>query len=113
MSKMAIDVGTEFYHRLVNRDERQGDGTHTGTEFRKRYLSELDSQVWWDKSEQVIELNFSGVRTLGPSWANEVFAYFTRYASPDDILERIRLGNISEVKLRIIKNELDSGHSTK
>lgn len=108
---MTIDIGKEFYHRLVNRDKNQGDGAHTALQFREKFLQDLGNQEWWDDSSKWIELDFGNVRTLGPSWANEVFAYYTQFSKPDAILKKIRLKNVSAVKLSIIKNELDSGYS--
>ena len=60
-----------------------------------------------------IVLNFSNVKRLGPSWANEVFAYFTRYSSPERILKKIKLENISRVKRTTIEQEISTGYSKK
>lgn len=105
-----IDVGTEFYHRLANRDKQQGDGKHTAVEFRRRYLTELDNPDAWTQEIKPILLDFKNVEKIGPSFANEAFAYFTKYAKPEKILERIIFLNISKVQLIIIKQELDSGY---
>lgn len=105
-----IDVGSDFHHRLANRDEKQGDGKFTAVEFRTKYLSIFDNKEVWDNNETLIILDFANVTKLGPSFANEAFAYFTRYAKPNRILEKIQLKNISDVKLLIIKEELESGY---
>lgn len=107
-----IDVGKDFYHRLVNRNHLQGDGQHTAIEFREKYFSDMD-EAWWKSGREQITLDFGNVKTLGPSWANEAFAHFTQFAKPKEILARIKLVNISEVKMQIILNELEAGRSTR
>lgn len=110
---MAIDIGTEFYPRLANRNRAQGDGKNTAVEFRKKYLQMLDNPEIWKTSDQplkVVALDFKNVKKIGPSFANEAFAYFTQYASPDEFLRAVDLKNISKVQLMIIKEELDSGY---
>jgi len=107
-----IKIAVEFFHRLQNRDKNQGDGSYTGEEFRNKYLTELDDKKMWDSEhrEEFIELDFENVIRLGPSWANEVFAYFTQYAKPEEILQKIKISNISEVKMETIRNELSEGY---
>lgn len=107
---MKIDIGTDFYHRLANRDGFQGDGKNTAVEFRNKYLSELDSDIAWKNDNLFIEFDFSNVKKIGPSFANEAFAYFTKYAKPTQILKKIEFTNISKVKRLIIEQELDSGY---
>lgn len=107
-----IKMAEEFGERLVNRNSSQGDGKHTAVEFRKRFLSDLDVPEWWRVTSNIVEIDFSGVRTLGPSWANEAFAYFTAMdLSPKKILEHIHFRNISDIKLQTIKTELESGYA--
>jgi hypothetical protein len=102
----------EFSDFLINRDQRQGDGTFNAVEFRQKYLANADNEEWWSKKSDVIELDFEGVDTLGPSWANEAFAYFAKFANKSgDILKRIRFVNISPVKLALVKKEIDSGYN--
>ena len=108
-----IDVGKEFYHRLANRDYRQGDGKYTAVEFRKKYLADLDKESEWKKNDIFIEFDFSNVKRIGPSFANEAFGYFTQYARPEVILQRIGFKHISEVQLMIIKEELNVGYFNK
>ena len=84
-----IDVGKDFSDILTNRDENQRDGAKNGVEFRNKYLSELDDQKNWNNDSSMIELDFRHVKRLGPSWANEVFAYFTREHKPESILKRL------------------------
>lgn len=108
-----IDVGKQFYHRLANRDEHQGDGKHNAKQFRKKFLSELDSESFWKKPTTTITLDFANVKKIGPSFANEAFAYFTKYTSPVEILEIIKFKNLTNVQKEIIEEELDSGYSRK
>ncbi len=108
-----IDIGKEFYHRLANRDDRQGDGKKTAVEFREKYLSDLDNSNVWKDDKEIIQLDFINVKKLGPSFANEAFAYFTQYAQPERILKKIKLLNISKVKELIILQELKTGYSRK
>lgn len=106
-----IDIGVEFSAVLTNRDHRQRDGKHTAIEFRQDYLSELDTEAAWIDDSQAVILDFSKVTKMGPSWANEALAYFTKYASPDRIIKKISFINISRVKKAIILQELESGYS--
>lgn len=108
-----IDVGTEFYHRLANRDEKQGDGKHTALEFRKLYLSHLDSLEAWRSPIEPITFDFKNVKKIGPSFASEAFAYFMKYAKPQEFLEKVKFINISDVQFMIIKEELESGYKGK
>lgn len=102
----------DFSDFLINRDQYQGDGSFHAVEFRQKYLSNADDIEWWNIKSDVIELDFGGVDTLGPSWANEAFAYFAKYANkPNDIYKRFRFTNISPVKLALIKREIDSGYN--
>lgn len=94
---------------LTNRDRFQRDGSFNGEDFRKKYLKDFDSKEAWRNSDPEIEIDFEGVTKLGPSWANEVFAHFTRYASPKNILSKFVLTGLSEVKQSIIDVELKKG----
>lgn len=106
-----ILVAKDFSDFLINRDENQGDGTCTGKEFREKFLVNANDENWWKKNDSVISLDFTDVDTIGPSWANEVFAYFTKFSIEEKaILNRIRLINISPVKLALIKKEIESGY---
>jgi hypothetical protein len=108
-----IDVGDKFSPSLTNRDHQQRDGAFTGVEFREEFLSELNSTSLWEDDDAFITLDFTNVRRLGPSWANEVFAYFTRFGQPDSILKKVNVTGISRVKLAIIKQEIETGYSKK
>ncbi len=108
-----IQVGTEFHKRLTNRDERQRDGTYTAVEFREKFLGILDDEALWKTDNPEITLDFKDVEKMGPSWTNEVFAYFTKYADPSRILKKIVIINISRVKMAIIEQELNAGYSRK
>ncbi len=106
-----VDVGQDFYPRLANRDQKQGDGKHTAIEFRKRFLRELDDESAWKQLDPFIVLDFRHIRKIGPSFANEAFAYFTQYASPEMILKKIKFENLTEVQRSIIQEELEAGYS--
>jgi len=105
------DIGQNFYPRLANRDKKQGDGKHTALEFRKKYLEKLDDAKRWNNDDKFIVLDFKNVNKIGPSFANEAFAYFTKYAKPKRILNKIELVNISKIKKMIIEQELSSGYN--
>ena len=106
-----VDIGTEFCESLTNRDGRQRDGKHTAVEFRRKYLLALDDDECWRNSDTFIVLDFANVKRIGPSWANEAFGYFAEKAEPSVILKKIKMINISRVKLEIIKTELDTAHN--
>ncbi|HLD99860.1 MAG TPA: STAS-like domain-containing protein [Bdellovibrionota bacterium] len=83
----------------------------TGVEFREQFLQDLESSEWWSDPKKTLVLDFAGVTRLGPSWANEVFAYYTKdNRKPDEILQKIQLKNISPVKLETIQVELKNGY---
>jgi len=105
-----VDVGKEFYHRLANRDENQGDGKHTALEFWNKYLSELDKAEAWTTSNEFIVLDFQNVKKIGPSFANEAFGHFMKYTDPNNFLKKIKFINISDVHRLIIKEELEAGY---
>jgi len=107
----SIDVGVDFHPRLANRDKKQGDGKYNAIDFRNKYLQPLDAKEQWKIQEPYIGFDFKNVNKIGPSFANEAFAYFAKYASPELILKRIQLINTTEVQLRIIKAELNAGYN--
>jgi hypothetical protein len=108
---MVIDVGKDFYPRLANRDRRQGDGKHNAIQFRAKYLDHMDNREFWARDQDSVTFDFKNVEKIGPSFANEAFAYFTKYAEPKKIKSRIEFVNISEVDRTIIEEEIDSGYS--
>ena len=108
-----IDIKSQFSDSLTNRDEFQRDGKFTGVEFREKFLKELDNAEAWMDNNPFITLDFSNVKRLGPSWANEVFAFFTKFANPKQILKKIVFKNISAVKLAIIEKEIETGYFKK
>ena len=110
---LIVDVGEDFYHRLTNRNKEQGDGKHTAVDFREKYLSDLDDKNAWVNDDVFIELDFSNVTKIGPSFANEAFAYFTQYASPEKILKKISIKNATVLQKMIIKEELESAVKNK
>jgi len=101
---MIIDVGSDFSNRLDNKDKSRGD--NTAIEFRNKYLSMFDSFDAWNSDKLFIELDFSNVNHISPSFANEAFGYFTKYTTANKILEKIRFTNISNIKYLIIKLEV-------
>jgi hypothetical protein len=105
-----VDVGKDFYFRLANRNELQGDGKHTALEFRSKYLSELDNELAWKDMAPFIIFDFTNVKRIGPSFANEAFAYFMKYTKPDNFMQKIQFKNIDEVDTGIIRKELLSGY---
>ena len=110
MSKV-IDIGNDFYPRLANRNKFQGDGKHTAEEFREKYLSFLDNEEIWSNDRTEIELDFKNVRKIGPSFANEAFAYFCKYSEPQKVIKKIKLCNLTDVKKAIILEEIESGYN--
>ena len=103
-----VDVGKDFYSFLSNRNENQGNGKHTAVEFRKKYLSFLDKKDAWNSNDVEIVLDFSNVDTMISSFANEAFAYFTKYAKPEKIKKKIKFENITKVKMEIIDIEFNN-----
>ena len=87
----------DFSKYLRCRDENQFDGRYSGKEFRNTYLRELNSPDWW-RSVKKINIDFTEVQTISPSWANEAFAFFTRFTSPCMIKNKIIFSNIKELK---------------
>jgi hypothetical protein len=107
---MSIDVGKEFSERLTNRHKYQGDGVNTADEFRNKYLSDFDKKEEWDSGEKEIILDFANVRKIGPSFANEAFAYFMKFTDPTTFKNRIKFINTTKVQMMIITEELEAGY---
>ncbi len=110
MDTRIVDIGEDFHPRLANRNKKQGDGKHSAEDFRKKYLVGLDNQKAWEDDTTFIVLDFSKVKRLGPSFANEAFGYFTKFASPSKVLKKINFINIPDFRLMTIKEELDTGY---
>jgi hypothetical protein len=102
---------SEFSKILRNRNSLQTDGLNTGEEFREKHLKEQDNQEWWN-NEEVVSFDFAEIITLGPSWANEVFAYFTKFPNVNEkkFLKKFIFENISSVKLKTILMEVKDGY---
>jgi len=112
MSRKTIKISKEFHHRLVNRDKYQGNGKHTGKMFRDQFLKDLSQKTWWNENNTIV-LDFEGVTTVGPSWANEVFAFYTSIVdSKEEIFKKIIFENISDVKMETIEEEVGSGYDS-
>ena len=107
-----INVANDFYFRLVNRNKYQGDGLHHAEEFRNKYLSDLDKIEAWSDDNEYILLDFKNVKKIGPSFANEAFAFFTKYAKPEQIFKKISFKNLTKVQDIIIRTELEAGYSS-
>lgn len=110
LSITKIDVGNDFYFRLANRNKLQGDGKYNADDFRKKYLFALDDEDAWKDNEPYIVLDFQNVKRIGPSFANEAFAFFMKYATPEDFHNKVIFENIDEVDKMIIDKELSSGY---
>jgi hypothetical protein len=108
-----IDVGKTFYHRLANRDRNQGDGKHNAVDFRQKFLAALDSAEAWRKEPEPIVFDFTNVKKIGPSFANEAFGYFTKYVKPHEFLKKVQFIHITDVQMMIINEELESGYTGK
>jgi len=106
-----IDVGKDYYYRLANRNKYQGDGKYNAEDFRKKYLKDIDNENSWKSSDSFITLDFSNVKKIGPSFANEAFAYFMKYTNPDHFKRKVVFENLTEVQQLIIDKELKSGYS--
>lgn len=106
-----IDVGKDFYFRLANRNRFQGDGKFNAEDFRRKYLKDLDNPDVWKKADKIITFDFTNIKKIGPSFANEAFAYFMEYTDPENFLQKIIFENATEVQLMIIKKELESGYA--
>jgi epoxyqueuosine reductase QueG len=101
-----VDIGTEFNTALLYRSSTQGP--NSGEDFRKKYLSRLDNNdAWqWKTSDVFVVLDFKNVEVLSPSFADEAFGYFTKYANNIDIFKRI-IVNIKRIHEEIIKEEVN------
>jgi len=114
MIKVNVDVGKEFHFRLANRNELQGDGAYNAVDFRNKFLHVLDSKKAWENLDKEVILDFSNVKRIGPSFANEAFAYFMQYTSPENFLKKVEFLNIDkDVDLTIISKELKAGYCKK
>lgn len=102
----------DFCKRLTNRNKSQGDGEHTAEEFRNSFMSQCLKEDFWTGRE-IITFDFSDVIKIGPSFANEAFAFFMGKFNVDKkkFNEHIKFKNISRVQNLIIQQELDSGYS--
>ena len=105
-----IKISEDFYNRLANRNDRQGDGSHNAIEFRNKYLKKCENQEFW-KGNEIITFDFSGVEKIGPSFANEAFAYFLKYTDPKTLKSKIKFINTTKVQSLIIDEEIKSGYS--
>lgn len=108
---MSLDIGNKFYHKLLNRNELQGDGKYTAIEFREKFLNDLDDKSWWDDDSKLIELDFKNVEVMGPSWTNEIFAYYlSQGIKIAEIQRKIRCLNLTKTKEITIQKELKQGY---
>lgn len=108
-----IDVGREFHAELTRRDHNHkgyGLPEYSAVIFREKYLGGLMSPKPWKEVNKHITLDFSNVEILGAAFANEAFAYFTQYASPEHVLLVIDFRGLGRVKESTIRVELDKGY---
>lgn len=108
-----IDIGRQFGSRLLYRSSEPANErtrSNGGIEFRMRFMSELETPEFWSDKTRMITLDFKNVDTLGPAWANEVFAYWAQCRLPADVKNKIKCINITEVKQAVIDIELDHGY---
>lgn len=98
------DFGTHLYARYSHL------GSCSAEEFRRKHLHRfLGSKQWWE-GDGVLTLDFSGVDTVGPGWANEAFAFYAPYAPDRESFDRkVTFVNISPVKRSIVEREIDDG----
>lgn len=110
---LTIDIGRQFGSRLLYRSSEPANERtrpNGGVEFRMRFMSELETPEFWSDKTRSITLDFSNVETLGPAWANEVFAYWLQRRQSRDVKAKILCINITEVKQAVIDIELDQGY---
>ena len=105
-----VKVAQDFHFRLSNRNKHHNDGTHTAVEFREKFLFQYDCQDIWDTDTPTIVFDFSGVKRVSPSFANEAFAYFLQYTDKDNLLKHFIFENIDPIDRMIVEQELNSGY---
>lgn len=111
MEEKTIDIGNEFCQRLTNRNENFGDGKHTAIDFRNLFLKEYDNPEIWKSSEiKKVTFYFNNVTSIIPSFANEAFAYFRKYADVKTIKKYFKFEGISKVKMDLIELEFMKGY---
>jgi len=79
-----------------------------GKLFRSMYLNELDTPVWWINDDVFITLDFTNVKRINPKWARDALGYFIKYAPKEQIINKIKLTNISRVKRAIVELEYNA-----
>ena len=102
---ITVNIGKEFSPNLVYKE--------SSLLFRETFLDFLDNEDAWKTDDVEIELDFVKIKRIGPAWSNEVFAYFRKYASTEQIMKKIKMINITEVKKIIIYFEINSGYYEK
>ena len=108
-----LDVPTvylveEFWDELSNTAIA---GKRTGAFLRELFMEHMDNQKFWDNvNSPAIRFDFTGVRKITPSFANDAFAYFTKYANATKVLKVIEFVNITNIKRAIINLEVEQGH---
>ena len=105
-----IDIGKDFYHRLANRNKKQGDGKHTAVEFFNKYVEKFCNHDLWmaDLSDDpFITFDFLNVKRISPGFANEAFCPLLEFATTEKIMEKIKIVNATDIQVYIIKFELE------
>lgn len=92
-----VDVGKEFSSALATRNQ--------AIFFCEKFFKDLDISDW-QTDEPFIALDFANVRKISPSFANEAFACFLSVATPERILKKIVLRNLTNVQRMIVNLEL-------
>lgn len=103
-----VKIKDEFSDILINRNKLQGDGKFTAQDFRKKFLKDFESKQAWENPNEEIEFDFSGVRKISPSFANEAFAHFLQFTKKSNFYKKIKFSNMSKVQELIINEELTS-----
>jgi len=92
-----IDVGKEFSSTLATRNQ--------AILFCEKFFRDLEITDW-QTDEPFVALDFANVRKISPGFANEAFACFLGVATPERILKKIVLRNLTHVQRVIINLEL-------
>jgi len=102
-------VSHYFSKELVHRNPKS-DYYFNAIKFRELFLRDLHFSSSWEDDRPYIILDFLFVEKISPSFANEAFAYFTKFAPPERVKNKIKFINISVVKQAIIDLEIEQGY---
>jgi len=96
------------YLRFRNEYQRFSEKDKTAKDFIKENKF-LHTKEFWE-NDDVVVMDFEGVKTVSPGWANEVFAEMAKWASIELFEKKIKLDNIHKVHRMIIEVEFKAGH---